>query len=159
MDHRRLSLRLLFAGLPVLTLGACASSDMGGVPAAEMATEPPLELVGLTVQTPDGRRMLGNVTDLVIGPTNRVEQAVVTVGAPLFPNEHKVAVASDNLRYARDRQAVILTGMSAEEFAALPPVGRSDRMVSFGGGESGGETTLPAGPAPAAGGKGAGRPR
>ena len=147
MDHRRLSLRMrlptlpVLAVLPVLALGACASADMGGVPSAEVATKPPIELVGLTVQTPDGRRILGNVTDLVIGPTNRVEQAIVTVGAPRFPNEHKVTVASDNLRYARNRQAVILTGMTAEEFAALPPVGGSDRMVSMG-------SALPAGTAP-----------
>ncbi|CAO3355070.1 PRC-barrel domain-containing protein [Azospirillum melinis] len=150
MDHRRLSLRTLFpalpalALLPVLALGACASSDMGGVPSAEVATQPPVELVGLTVQTPDGRRILGNVTDLVIGPANRVEQAIITVGAPRFPNEHKVTVASDNLRYARNRQAVILTGMTAEQFAALPPVAGSDRMVSLG--NSG--MVLPAGTAP-----------
>lgn len=145
MDHCRLSLRmplpslsalaiLPVLALPVLALGACASSDMGGVPSAEVATKPPVELVGLTVQTPDGRRILGNVSDLVIGPTNRVEQAIVTVGAPRFPNEHKVMVGSDNLRYARNRQAVILTGMTAEEFAALPPIAGSDRMVSLGSG-------------------------
>ncbi|WP_042692234.1 PRC-barrel domain-containing protein [Azospirillum sp. B506] len=150
MDNRRFSPRTLLpalpalALLPVLALGACASSDMGGVPSAEVATEPPVELVGLTVQTPDGRRILGNVTDLVIGPSNRVEQAIVTVGAPRFPTEHKVTVASDNLRYARNRQAVILTGMTAEQFAELPPVAGSDRMVSLGNGGA----VLPAGAAP-----------
>ncbi|MBY6265132.1 PRC-barrel domain containing protein [Azospirillum sp. 412522] len=138
MNHRRLYQRTrlpalsALALLPVLALGACASSDMGGVPSAEVATQPPVELVGLTVQTPDGRRILGNVTDLVIGPSNRVEQAIITVGAPRFPNEHKVTVASDNLRYARNRQAVVLTGMTAEQFADLPPVAGSDRMISLG---------------------------
>jgi hypothetical protein len=150
MDHRRLSPRTLLpalpalAFLPVLALGACASSDMGGVPSAEVATQPPVELVGLTVQTPDGRRILGNVTDLVIGPSNRVEQAIITVGAPRFPNEHKVTVASDNLRYARNRQAVVLTGMTAEQFAALPPIAGSDRMVSLGNNG----VVLPAGTTP-----------
>lgn len=140
MDHRRPTLRFLFPLLPVLVLGACAGSDMGGVPSAEVATQPPIELVGLTVQTPDGRRILGNVTDLVLGPSNRVEQAIITVGAPRFPTEHKVTVASEKLRYAHDRQAVILTGMTAEEFAALPPTGGSDRMMSLG---TGAGTALP----------------
>lgn len=150
MNRRRLYHRTrlpalpALAILPVLALGACASSDMGGVPSAEVATQPPVELVGLTVQTPDGRRILGNVTDLVIGPANRVEQAIITVGAPRFPNEHKVTVASDNLRYARNRQAVILTGMTAEQFADLPPVAGSDRMVSLGNNG----VVLPAGTAP-----------
>ncbi|ANC91628.1 PRC-barrel domain containing protein [Azospirillum humicireducens] len=130
--------------LPVLALGACAgSSDMGGVPSAEVATRPPIELVGLTVQTPDGRRILGNVSDLVIGPANRVEQAIVTVGAPRYPTEYKVTVNSENLRYAHNRQAVILSGMSVEQFAALPPTGVSDRMMSLGGGPGG--TPLAAG--------------
>jgi sporulation protein YlmC with PRC-barrel domain len=143
MDHRRHSLRpRLLLSVPLLSalaLGACAaSSDMGGVPSAEVATRPPIELVGLTVQTADGRRILGNVSDLVIGPTNRVEQAIVTVGAPRYPTEHKVTVNSENLRYAHNRQAVILTGMTVEQFAALPPTGVSDRMMSLGGGGLGG---------------------
>ncbi|PWC39674.1 hypothetical protein [Azospirillum sp. TSO35-2] len=151
MDHRRSPLRplvpLLAAGA-VLTLAACSHyTEIGGVPAAEVATQPPVELVGLTVQPPDGSRILGNVSDLVIGPGNRVEQAIVTSGAPMYPTEHRVTVNSANLRYAKERQAVILVGMTPDQFTALPVVAADNRMLSLGNG-----TTLPAsaanGPAP-----------
>ncbi|AWU93886.1 PRC-barrel domain-containing protein [Azospirillum ramasamyi] len=138
MDQRRHSFRprrLLLSAflLPALALGACAaSSDMGGVPSAQVATTPPIELVGLTVQTPDGARILGNVTDLVIGPNNQVEQAIVSVGTPRYPTERTVVVDSEYLRYSPNRQAVILTDMTVEQFAALPAAGGNDRMMSYG---------------------------
>ncbi|MBP2298313.1 PRC-barrel domain containing protein [Azospirillum picis] len=135
-------LTVLSAGA-LLALGGCAHTEMGGVPSAEVADKPPIELVGLTVQPPDGSRILGNVSDLVIGPTNRVEQAIVTVGAPRFPTEHKVTINTADLRYARNRQAVILVGMTPEQFAALPAVEGNDRMMSMGGGAPASVGTAP----------------
>ena len=105
--------RLLAVGA-LVTLGACA--EVGDAP-RPMASITPLELVGLSVQS--GDRILGTVEDVVLSPDRRAEQVVVASGAPVYPTKRHAAVDTGHLRYSSERQALILTGMTAEQFAAL----------------------------------------
>lgn len=127
---KRPVLALLSAGA-LLALGACAQTGPATT-AQDVSTLSPLQLVGLTVQSADGTRTLGSVDDLVITPDNRVHQVIVGSGAPMYPNERKVLVDTGDLRYAPNRQAVILVGMSPAEFAGLPMTDSTDRMMSMG---------------------------
>lgn len=146
--ERSLPLRLtpglaLLAAVTAL-LGACASRSDSSL--ADISTRSPLELVGLTVESADGTRMLGSVNDLVLGPDNRVEQVIVTAGAPAYPQERTVAVDSAAFRFAPARNALKLTGMTADRFADLPPVASGQTMVSMGGGRPDGKPAAAAGP-------------
>lgn len=134
---KRPVLALLSAGA-LLALGACAQTGPATT-AQDVSTLSPLQLVGLTVQSADGTRTLGSIDDLVITPDNRVHQVIVGSGAPMYPNERKVVVDTADLRYAPNRQAVILVGMSPAQFAELPMTDSTDRMMSMGNaGRSGG---------------------
>lgn len=106
---------------PMLALGACAGTVND--PAPPVAELPPLQVVGLTLQSRDGSRVLGNIKDLVIAPDGRIQQAIVESGSPMYPTARRVAVDSSALRYAPNLQTVRLAGMSTEEFAALPVLG------------------------------------
>lgn len=110
-------LRRLLAGAVLPVLGACAGT---GEPPRQLASIPPLELVGLMVQSDDGRRTMGFVEDVVVAPGNRPVQIIVASGAPLYPTKRRVTVDTGHLRYARQRQALMLTGMTPDQFATLP---------------------------------------
>ncbi|MCG5240876.1 PRC-barrel domain containing protein [Azospirillum doebereinerae] len=132
MERRHLQrplLTLLSAGA-MLALGACAQT--GTMASQDVSTLSPLQLVGLTVQSADLTRTLGQVDDLILAPDNRVEQVIVGTGSPMYPTPHRVVVNTADLRYAPNRQAVILVGMTPTEFAALPMTGSNDRMLSMG---------------------------
>jgi len=122
---RWLPFRRLLAAGALLAVSACAESWDAPRP---MASISPLELVGLTVQS--GDRILGNVEDVVLTPDRRAEQVLVASGAPVYPTKRRVAVDTGQLRYSRERQALILTGMSPEQFAALPDTVSGDRVMS-----------------------------
>lgn len=127
--HRPI-LTLLSAGA-MMALGACAQT--GDLTAQQdVSTLSPLQLVGLTVQSADRTRTLGQVDDLILTPDNRVERVIVGTGSPMYPTARKVVVDTADLRYAPNRQAVILVGMTPTEFAALPMTDSSDRMLSMG---------------------------
>ncbi|MCW2243207.1 hypothetical protein [Azospirillum canadense] len=110
--------RLLAAGA-LLALGACAEA---GDPPRPMASISPLELVGLSVQSAEADRILGTVEDVVVTPSREPVQILVASGAPVYPLKRRVAVDTGNLRYSSERQALMLTGMSPDQFAALPPI-------------------------------------
>lgn len=132
MNHslKRPALPLLLAGA-LLALGACAQTGPATT-AQDISTLSPLQLVGLSVQSADGTRTLGSVDDLVMTQDHRVRQVIVGSGAPMYPNERKVLVDTGDLRYAPNRQAVILVGMSPTDFAALPMTHSTDQMMSMG---------------------------
>ncbi len=119
---------LLLSAGAMLALGACAQTD--GLPARDVSALSPLELVGLTVQSADTSRTLGNVDDVVLTPDNRVEQVIIATGAPMHTTERNVVVNTTDLRYAPNRQAVLLVGLSPTQFAALPVA--DDHMLSMG---------------------------
>lgn len=110
--HRLLALGTLVA------LGACA--EVGDAP-RPMASITPLELVGLSVQS--GDRLLGTVEDVVLSPDRRAEQVVVASGSPVFPVKRRTALDTGYVRFSSERQALILTGMTAEEFTTLQESG------------------------------------
>lgn len=143
LPFRLMPVLALLAGVSAL-LGACASRSDSSL--ADISTRSPLELVGLTVESADGTRMLGNVNDLILGPDNRVEQVIVTTGAPAYPLERAVAVDSAAFRFAPARNALKLTGMTADRFADLPPAAGVQTMVSMGSGRPDGNTAAAAGP-------------
>ncbi|WP_448206538.1 hypothetical protein [Azospirillum sp. sgz302134] len=108
--------RLLAAGA-ILALGACAEA---GDPPRPMASISPLELVGLSVETIEPDRILGTVEDVVLTPNREPVQLLVASGAPMYPLKRRVAVDTGNVRYSGERQALVLVGMTPEQFAALP---------------------------------------
>ena len=108
--------RLLAAGT-LLALGACAEI---GDPPRPIATISPLELVGLSVQSVEPNRILGTVEDVVVTPSREPVQLLVESGSPVYPLGRRVALDTGNVRYSTERQALLLDGMSVEEFAALP---------------------------------------
>lgn len=137
---RRLDNWLLAAGT-LLTLGACAEA---GDPPRPMASISPLELVGLSLQS--GDRILGTVEDVALTPDRRAEQVFVASGAPVYPTKRRVAVDTSQMRYSRERQALILTGMTPEQFAALPDTVGGERVMpvsSAGSTNWSGVTTVP----------------
>ncbi len=117
----------LLAATGLLALGACAEI---GDPPRPMATITPLELVGLTVQSTDGTRILGTVDDVVVTPDRRPAQLVVASGAPLHPTERRATVDAGLMRYSSERQALILSGMTTDEFVALPATVRGDQAAT-----------------------------
>lgn len=118
----------LLAGSALLALSACAETEA----VRPMASMSPLELVGLTVQSADGTRLLGVVDDVVVTPDRRPVQAIVASGAPLYPTERRIAVDTEVLRYSSERQALVLTGMTPEQFATRPEMVGGDRMTPLG---------------------------
>lgn len=111
--------RLLAAGA-LLALGACAEA---GDPPRPMASISPLELVGLSVQQAEADRILGTVDDVVVvTPNLEPVQILVASGSPVYPVKRRVVVDTDYFRYSSERQALLLTGMSLDQFAALPPI-------------------------------------
>lgn len=97
-------------------LGACAETGDTLRPMAQMS---PLELVGLMVQSIPEDRILGTVEDVVLTPAREPVQLVVASGAPVHPVKRHVTLDSGQLRYSAERQALILTGMTADQFDAL----------------------------------------
>lgn len=132
--ERPLPLRLLMIAGATAVLGACASQTnptLADSTLTDISGRSPLELVGLTVESADGTRVLGGVNDLVLAPDNRVEQVIVASGAPAYPVERSVAVDSRAFRFVPSRNALKLTGMSPDEFAELPPVAVGQTMMSM----------------------------
>ncbi|KAA0675859.1 hypothetical protein [Roseomonas genomospecies 6] len=111
----RPTIRLL-AVCALAALGACAETGDTQRPMARMS---PLELVGLTVQSIPENRILGAVEDVVLTPAREPVQIVVASGAPVHPVKRHVTLDSSRLRYSGERQALVLTGMTADEFDAL----------------------------------------
>lgn len=111
----RTAARLLAVAL-LPALGACAM----GEPPRPIASMTLVELVGLTVESRDGAHVLGTVDDILLTPANRPAQVVVSSGAPVYPETRLVTLDSDDFRYSTPRQALVLTGMSADRFAELP---------------------------------------
>lgn len=128
---RQQAFRRLLAAGALLAVSACAENWDSPRP---MTSISPLELVGLTVQS--GDRILGNVEDVVLTPDRRAEQVLVASGAPVYPTKRRVAVDTSQLRYSRERQALLLTGMTPEQFAALPDTVSGDRVMSVSPGGS-----------------------
>ncbi len=117
--------RLLAAGA-LLALGACA--EVGDTP-RPMASISPLELVGLSVQSVEPDRLLGTVEDVVVTPNLEPVQLLVESGSPAYPVQRRVALDTGNVRYSTERQALLLSGMSVEQFAALPVIGTDQTGV------------------------------
>lgn len=117
--------RLLAAGA-LLALGACAEV---GDPPRPMATLSPLELVGLSVQSVEPDRLLGTVEDVVVTPSLEPVRLLVSSGSPAYPVERRVALDTGDVRYSTERQALLLSGMSVEQFAALPVLGNDQTGV------------------------------
>ncbi|SMH60508.1 hypothetical protein [Azospirillum agricola] len=138
---KRSVLTLVSAGA-VLALGACAQTGPATT-AQDVSTLSPLQLVGLSVQSADGTRTLGSVDDLVVTPDNRIQQVIVGTGSPMYPTARKTTVNTADLRYAPNRQAVILVGMTPTQFAALPMTDSTDRMISMGSGTATGNPYPP----------------
>jgi len=115
-EWRSPAARLLAAGA-LVALGACAEV---GDPPRPMATISPLELVGLSVQSVEPNRILGTVEDVVVTPSREPVQLLVASGAPVYPLKRRVALDTGNVRYSTERQALLLSGMSVDQFAALP---------------------------------------
>lgn len=126
--HPQRPLLTLLSAATLLALGACAQTE--AMPPRDVSILSPLELVGLTVQSADKTRTLGSVDDVVLTPDNRVEQVIIATGAPMYTTERKVVVNAADLRYAPNRQAVLLVGMTPAQFAELPA--GSDHMLSMG---------------------------
>ncbi|MFC5356590.1 hypothetical protein [Azospirillum himalayense] len=119
MNHRRFTPRpatRLLAVCVLAALGACAETGATQRPMAQMS---PLELVGLTVQSIPENRILGAVEDVVLTTAREPVQLVVASGAPVHPVKRHVTLDSGQLRYSEERQALVLTGMTADEFDAL----------------------------------------
>lgn len=97
---------LVFAGCAVLLLTACADTRQASMPpVSEMSR---VELTGLMIQSPDGRRSLGYVEDLHASPAGGPPMILVSTGAPLYPVEVNRRVEAAAFRFAPDRQALIL---------------------------------------------------
>ncbi|TWA74122.1 hypothetical protein FBZ82_101136 [Azospirillum brasilense] len=119
MRHRRFTPRpatRLLAVCALAALGACAETGATQRPMAQMS---PLELVGLTVQSIPENRILGAVEDVVVTPAREPVQLVVASGAPVHPVRRHVTLDSGQLRYSEERQALVLTEMTADQFDAL----------------------------------------
>lgn len=113
-----LAARLVAAGA-LLALGACAEA---GSPPRPLATISPLELVGLPLQSVTPDRILGTIDDVVVTPNREPVQVVVASGSPVYPVKRWTVLDTGNVRYSSERQALLLTGMTPDDFAALPPV-------------------------------------
>lgn len=114
----RIAPRLLAIGA-LLALGACAEAGDQPRPIASIS---PLELVGQSVVSAQPERILGTVDDVVVTPSREPVQLLVASGAPVWPVGRRVALDTGYVRYSSERQALVLTGMTPDEFTALPPI-------------------------------------
>ncbi len=121
MNHPRIppspAFRLL-AACALAALGACAETGDTQRSISQMS---PLELVGLMVQSIPEDRILGTVEDVVLTPAREPVQLVVASGSPVHPVKRQVTLDTGQLRYSGERQALVLTDMTADQFEALFP--------------------------------------
>jgi sporulation protein YlmC with PRC-barrel domain len=76
------------------------------------------ELIGRPVRSANGEAV-GEITDLVLSPADRVTSAVVSVGGFLGLGDRHVAVPYDKLVVAPNRTTVLIT-LSKDQVAAEP---------------------------------------
>lgn len=101
----------------LLALAACAS----GPEAQSLDTVAPATLMGHVVLSADGTRELGEVEDVVVGPDGRTAQVRVVSSTPMYhPVERHAAIDAGQFRFSRQQNGLLLTGMSAQQFASLP---------------------------------------
>ncbi len=119
MNHSRPTPRPAIRLLTVCALAALGACAETGGPQRSITQMSPLELVGLMVQSIPEDRILGTVEDVVLTPAREPVQLVVASGSPVHPVKRHVTLASGKLRYSSERQALVLSGMTADEFDAL----------------------------------------
>ncbi|HEY0834909.1 MAG TPA: hypothetical protein VGE72_13450 [Azospirillum sp.] len=112
--------------LGLLSLAACA----GGPEARSLDTVSPVTLLGHVVLSADATRELGEVEDVVVGPDGRVMQIRVVSGAPMYhPVRRRAVIDADRVRFSRQRNGLLLTGMDSQQFASLPDAYFADDNV------------------------------
>ena len=128
--------------LLLLAAGGCA--QMGDMFGGEQASRPiseqslvsvaqlePAEMLGKSVLAYDGQSV-GEVEDVLMGRSgNRASHLVVSSGGVMGLGGRSVALDIDNVRYARDRDAIVATQLTREQFASLPEYQGTGNMVSL----------------------------
>lgn len=139
---RRVALPVLSA-VVLLSLGGCAetSSWFGGsneqaarpIPQQSLQTTSrmsPQSMLGMTVVSYDGQKV-GTVDDVLMNRNNRPSELVVSSGGLLGVGAHNVAVDVNSVRYSRERDELVATQLTKEQFANLPAYKDDGRMLSL----------------------------
>ncbi|MBP2290996.1 PRC-barrel domain-containing protein [Azospirillum rugosum] len=139
---RRVALPVLSAVI-LLSLGGCAetSSWFGGsneqaarpIPQQSLQTASRIEpeaMLGKTVVSYDGQKV-GTVDDVLMNRNNRPSELLVSSGGVMGLGAHNVALDIDNVRYSRERDELVATQLTKEQFANLPAYKDDGRMVSL----------------------------
>jgi len=145
---RKIALSVLSAAA-LVSMAGCAqmdewfggSSDQASRPLDErnlstLARLEPRELMGKDVVAFDGQKV-GTVDDVLMNRSNRPEMLVVGTGGFLGIGEKNVAVDVDRVRFSRERNAVVATNWTKDQFAALPEYRYDGSMVSLSRSRSG----------------------
>jgi sporulation protein YlmC with PRC-barrel domain len=91
----------------------------------------PRDMLGKSVLASDGQRV-GAIKDVLMGRGgNRPTHLIVGSGGVLGLGDRDVALDIEDVRYARDRDAIVATKLTQEQFAALPEFRDDGTMVSL----------------------------
>lgn len=140
---RKVAIPVLSA-IVLLSLGGCAqmgewfggdSSQQASRPISEQSLQTasrlePQAMIGKNVVAYDGQKV-GEVEDVVLNRNNRPSHLVVSSGGVLGIGERNVALDIDNVRYSRDRDAIVATQLTKEQFANLPEFQFGENMISL----------------------------
>jgi sporulation protein YlmC with PRC-barrel domain len=139
---RRIAVPVLSA-VALVSMAGCAQMNdwFGGSP--DQASQPinernlstlarlePRELMGKDVVAFDGQKV-GTVDDVLMNRNDRPEMLVVGTGGFLGIGGKNVAVDVDRVRFSRERDALVATDWTRDQFAALPEYRYDGSMVSL----------------------------
>ncbi|WP_207462168.1 PRC-barrel domain-containing protein [Azospirillum sp. SYSU D00513] len=134
--------RLLIAAAALQAVAGCAQVQdvLGNGEASRPLSErsmvsvarlDPEEMLGKPVLDFQGEEV-GQVEDVLFGRSgNRPTHLVVSSGGLLGIGARNVALDVDNVRYARDREAIVATQFTKEQIANLPEFDNESGMVSL----------------------------
>lgn len=139
---RKIALPVLSVAV-LLSLGGCSGTGdwFGGsnqqanrpIPEQSLQTASRLEpqaMLGKTVVSYDGQKV-GTVDDVLMNRNNRPSELIVSSGGILGMGARNVALDLNNVRYARDRDELVATQLTKEQFANLPEYRDNGSMISL----------------------------
>ncbi|WP_448202975.1 PRC-barrel domain-containing protein [Azospirillum sp. sgz302134] len=133
----------VFSAVALLSLGGCAemgnwfggSDQQANRPISEQSLQTasrlePQAMLGKTVVAYDGQKV-GEVEDVLMNRNNRPSQLVVSSGGIFGVGSQNRALDINNVRYSRERDAIVATQLTKEQFAALPEYHDNGSMISL----------------------------